>query len=306
MFRVNGKQYPSAPSITKGSAVLNLNIIFIFRTLFAAKLILAAFVTSLLYSQWALAQQSVLQVLPTRVLMQDNVRASTITLINRGDEEGSYRIFFRNIRANDDGEFTEVHSAIEGENFADELLRYSPRRITIPPRSKQNIRVLLRKPQGLSEGEYRSHLVFRKLPAQNSVLDQVDADREVALSIKPIVEVTIPVIVRHGETHATMSLSGLKIDTNSESKQSLAFTINREGNRSIYGDVDVWWLAADGKKENIALARGVSVYTPNDKRHFAIPLNSTEPLINNGKIKVEFQEDESYGGSLIVDAELTL
>ncbi len=121
-------------------------------------LLLSTVSASLTAPAIALAE-SILQVLPTRVVLEGPKRSMTVTLINRGDQDGNYRMFFRNIRANDNGEFSEVKEAIEGELFADNMVRFSPRRITVPARSKQSIRVLLRKPPGLDTGEYRSHLM---------------------------------------------------------------------------------------------------------------------------------------------------
>ena len=151
--------------------------------------------------------ESVLQVLPTRIVMEGPKRADTITLINRGDSDGTYRIFFRNLRASEEGRLAEVTEAIAGERFADRMVRFSPRRITVPARSKQSVRVLVRKPADIEAGEYRSHMVFRKMPGDSaaSESDQLD-DSNIGFSLKPIVEVTIPVIVRHGDVSATVSL----------------------------------------------------------------------------------------------------
>lgn len=256
-----------------------------------------------MFTSMPTSAESILQVLPTRVMLQGNKKSITVTLINRGDEEGNYRMFFRNIRTNDNGEFSEVEEPIAGENFADKMVRFSPRRISVPARSKQSIRVLLRKPQGLAEGEYRSHLVFRKLPSQNSILDQSDEQNTVGFSLRPIVEVTIPVIVRHGTLSASMSLANVEIKQNNELEAELQLTINRTGDRSLYGDLNVWLVKSDGNKRNIGMARGIAVYTPNDKRIFNLPLDLQDQSLSSGKLLLEFNEDPAYGGNLRADLE---
>lgn len=260
-------------------------------------LLLSTVSASLTAPAIALAE-SILQVLPTRVVLEGPKRSMTVTLINRGDQDGNYRMFFRNIRANDNGEFSEVKEAMEGELFADNMVRFSPRRITVPARSKQSIRVLLRKPPGLDTGEYRSHLVFRKLPTQGSILNQDAEANSVGFSLRPIVEVTIPVIVRHGDTDASMSLTDATLIKSNEFENGLQFTINREGNRSLYGDVDVWWVDNQGQKQNIAMARGVAVYAPNQKRVFSLPIDLLGKSASEGKLLLEFNEDPAYGGNL--------
>ncbi len=260
-----------------------------------------AFLLSLIVAQLMaltpqlVAAESILQVLPTRVVLAGNKRSMTVTLINRGDSDGSYRMFFRNIRADENGQFTEVETPVEGELFADNMVRFSPRRITVPARSKQSIRVLARKPQGLEDGEYRSHLVFRKLPSQNSVLEQANEDDGIGFSLRPIVEVTIPVIVRHGAINAELSLSDASLIDTGEGKE-IQFRINREGQRSLYGDVDVWWIDSSGNRSNLAMARGISVYTPNSHRIFSLPLETDPGTLAPGKIMLEYREDPAYGG----------
>lgn len=250
--------------------------------------------------------ESVLQVLPTRVVMDGPKRSANITLINRGDEEGSYRMFFRNIRTNDQGEFSEAKQALEGELFANNMLRFSPRRITVPARSKQSIRVVLRKPKDMPAGEYRSHLVFRKLPKQSSALDDEASNQALGFSLKPIVEVTIPVIVRSGKTMAKLSLSEATIRANASKGRDIHFTINRQGNRSLYGDVGIWWLKADGSRESVGLARGIAVYSPNDKREFEMPLELNQQQLDNGKLLIEYIEDPAFGGNLKTSLEVPI
>lgn len=250
--------------------------------------------------------ESILQVLPTRVVMQDQKRSMTVTLINRGDEDGNYRLFFRNIRANEHGEFSEINEAIEGEFFADKIVRFSPRRITVPARSKQSIRVVVRKPPNLADGEYRSHLVFRKLPSQNSVLSENNEENKLGFSLRPIVEVTIPIIVRHGQLQANIALTDVAVKTTSDNTKTIKFSINRQGNRSIYGDVDAWLIDPDGERTNIGMARGIAVYTPNDKRIFELPLTLDEANTSSGKVILDFNEDAAYGGNLTTQHDINI
>lgn len=287
-------RYPLLKLLSRASVYLGLHAFYLAAPILTLPLLSLASLAS---------AESILQVLPTRVVMEGAKRSVTVTLINRGDEDGNYRMFFRNIRANENGEFSEILEPQVDELFADKMVRFSPRRIMVPARSKQSIRVLLRKPAELEDGEYRSHLVFRKLPAQNSLLDQGSGENAVGFSLRPIIEVTIPVIVRHGETEATMTLSDATLVNPNELEESIQFTINRDGNRSLYGDVDVWWVNKDGQKQNIAMARGIAVYTPNLKRIFSLPLDLLGKNANEGKLLLEFNEDPAYGGNLKAELE---
>ncbi|WP_101760121.1 molecular chaperone [Oceanicoccus sp. KOV_DT_Chl] len=241
--------------------------------------------------------ESVLQILPTRVVLEKQ-RSMTVTLVNRGDDEGNYRLFMRNIRAEDNGKFreiTEQDEILDGELFSDKMIRFSPRRVTVPARSKQQVRIVLRKPKDLATGEYRSHLVFRKLPKQESVLD--DNDSEMDFTLKPIVEVTIPVIVRHGELEAKATIDNIALITDADNKQHIELNLHRQGNRSLYGDLDIWWTAANAKKQRVAYAKGLAVYVPNNSRKITISPLPEFTLSEQGTLQVEFTEDAAYGGN---------
>lgn len=257
--------------------------------------------------------EALLQILPTRVVLDDSTRLTSLTLVNQGDEDTSYRMFFRNIRMSETGQFNILteEDDVSDEKFADNMLRFSPRRITIPARGKQTIRIVARKPPGLEKGEYRSHMVFRRLPPQTSVLDRAE-NPELQLAIRPVVEVTIPVIVRHEKPDANVTLSDIQLtkdteynpSTNAEELQTVInIAINRKGDRSLYGDLDIHWTPKDGEKVKVGEANGISVYYPNKKRIFGLPLQlhnidgSSEPLnLSNGKLSATFEENPIYGG----------
>lgn len=107
-----------------------------------------------------------LMVHPTRVVFDGNTRTAQIDVINSGTETMTYRISLIRRRMTDTGEFVPVESAHEQERFADEMIRYSPRQVVIPPGGTQAVRLQLRKPANLEDGEYRSHLLFQALPPE--------------------------------------------------------------------------------------------------------------------------------------------
>ncbi|MEK9951769.1 MAG: molecular chaperone, partial [Curvibacter sp.] len=114
----------------------------------------------LLLGQGALADRSRV---PTRIVLAKNPRAAPVELMNTGSEPETYRINLVNRRMGENGEFIAIETPGPGEQFADPLLRYSPRQVTIPPGGSQTVRILLRKPADLPAGEYRSHLQFDRV-----------------------------------------------------------------------------------------------------------------------------------------------
>jgi len=245
--------------------------------------------------------------MPTRVVFEKE-NSTDVILVNRGDEAGDYRLFMRNLRTNDKGKFSEADTAQENELFADKMIRYSPRRVKVDANSKQSVRLVVRKPRGLADGEYRSHLVLRSLPSQESVLDTTEGEDDIAVAFKPIVEVTIPIIIRHGKLHATASVSNTSLTTNEKGEQEVSLTLGREGNRSLYGDFEFWWEPANNAKpQRVATAHGIAVYHPNPIREIIVKIETSDStLIKDGKLRIKFSEDPAYGGNAVTETLLTL
>lgn len=248
-------------------------------------------------STWAAGQ---LMVAPTRVIFTDRDRSATVNLINTGDKTTKYRISFVNKRMNDKGEFEEVVTPRPGEFFSADMIRYSPRMVELPPGKSQTIRLMLRKPANLEEGEYRSHLLFRALPPEtkNSIKSLAPSDdNKLTIQLTPVIGVTIPVIVRHGKLTAQIQLDNLSLSETPDPKVPLilGLSLHREGNRSVYGDITALFKPAGGKELVIGKARGIAVYTPNHVRHIRMRLQPPARLnLKDGILRVVFEE--SNGG----------
>lgn len=156
------------------------------------------------------AARADLMLYPTRLVFEKNQRAAQIELINNGAEPATYRLSLVNRRMGESGEFLPVAVAAPGELFAEPLLRFSPRQVTLQPGTSQTVRVMLRKPAELADGEYRSHLQFDKLAdtqGSTSVESQADAGRGIGVVLTALVGASVPVIVRHGATSASVALN---------------------------------------------------------------------------------------------------
>jgi len=248
-------------------------------------LIQSLFVLCLISSQALLAGES-LQVLPTRVVFE-KTRSAELTLANKGDQAGQYRILLRNLRTDETGAFSHAESEQEGERFAESMIRFSPRSVSIEPSGFQKVRLMIRKPKELEDGEYRTHMVFQSVPPE--VPSVLDDSQKVEVSVKPIVELTIPIIIRHGALTASASLQSPNF-----SDGNVIFELHREGNRSLYGDVGIYKEKAGGLGQQVGFIKGISVYVPNAMRRLTVPVQlkskPDQPLV------VQFHEDPNYGG----------
>jgi len=247
---------------------------------------------------------------PTRLVFDKNARSAQIELINNGTTPASYRISLVNRRMTDDGQFEAADTAQDGERFADDMLRYSPRQVTLQPGTAQTVRVLLRKPAELADGEYRSHLQFDKLPeveGSASIENRGANPGQIGVVINALVGAAVPVIVRHGVTNASVSLGALALQKDAARQPVLALQFNREGNSSVYGDLSVTFTPKNGAPRVLAQVGGIAVYTPNRLRKALVPLQV--PAGTNlaaGTLEVSYRDRPEAGGKLLAQASLNL
>lgn len=247
---------------------------------------------------------------PTRIILERNQRATQVELINNGTVAASYRISLVNRRMSESGTFSSVTEAAEGERFADGMLIFSPRQVTLQPGTAQVVRLMVRKPEALPEGEYRSHLHFEKLPDATDMASSVEPGdagaARIGVVLKALVGASIPVIVRHGATSATTTLSQLTLHpADGDKPRMLGFRIERSGNSSVYGDLTATLIPPTGPPLQVAQARGVAVYVPNAMRLAALPL-ATRSLPARGTLRLSYREPVDAGGKLLAEAELAL
>jgi len=247
---------------------------------------------------------------PTRIVFDKNTRAAQIELINNGSTAASYRISLVNRRMSETGQFEPAAQAQDGERFADEMLRYSPRQVTLQPGTAQTVRVMLRKPAELAEGEYRSHLQFDKLPEVEgaaSIENQGRNATQIGVVLNALVGASVPVIVRHGAMGASVTLGGLALQKDEAGRPQLALVFGREGGSSVYGDVSVTFTPKNGKVQQLGQVGGIAVYTPNRVRKATLPLQVPAGMaLTGGVLEVNYRERPEAGGKLLAQASLNL
>lgn len=237
-----------------------------------------------------------LLVAPTRIIL-DGKRGTQVILNNVGSEETTYRISLEIKRMTDQGELVDIDPAAtnEGEKAALSLIRYAPRRVTLLPNQPQSIRIGLNPVEGLPDGEYRVHMLFRALPKTAPVTDQNNAT-EVKIELIPLYGIAIPVIVRKGDLTATAALANARMDRDEEGPV-LAFDATRTGNRSVYGEFRV---SKAGVSEPIIVQKGIAIYPEVERRKVELQLSEAEAAaIRGNEIVIAYHETAENGGGMI-------
>ncbi|NQV99646.1 MAG: molecular chaperone [Rhodospirillales bacterium] len=249
-------------------------------------------------------------VAPTRVVLEGRTRTAQLTLSNTGSNTSTYRISIVNLRMNDDGSVTEITEPDPGQNFAEKLFRYSPRQITLAPGETQTVRILLRKPKDLADGEYRSHIFFRAVPDEaGQSVNQTATANGLQIRLIPVYGITLPIIVRHGKVALSTSLSEMKVSPPDDTNPlpTLGFRISRDGNTSAFGDFTATHISPSGEKTVIGEIQRLAVYTPNKSRTVKISLRVPDGLkLSEGEISLAFRAIEEDGGKILAESSLKL
>lgn len=249
--------------------------------------------------------QGDLMILPKRLVFDGSQRSQDINLANTGSDSATYAISIIQYKMTEDGNFEEITEPEDGQFFATDFLRYYPRRVTLPPNEAQTIRVQLTKTGNLSEGEYRSHIYFRAVEEQVALGQEETSEKEntISINIKAIFGISIPVIIRNGESTTSIELSDINLELEKENPK-LSIVINRSGNMSVYGDLTVIHVAENGTRTQVGAVKGISVYTPNEKRNFSFFLQNADTIdLQNGKLLISYSAE---GNKILDTSELIL
>ena len=175
-----------------------------FGKLLLAFALMAASALALPWFGAALAQKILPQILlvPSRLVFEGRVRNAYLTVNNPSAETQTYRIDILDMTMDAEGEFAIVEPPGRFEPSARNMITFSPRVVTIEAGGAQIVRMLVRKPANLAEGEYRSHLRFLTVPSASAAETPADEADALNIRIRPLYGVTIPILVRHGNQAA--------------------------------------------------------------------------------------------------------
>jgi P pilus assembly chaperone PapD len=241
-------------------------------------------------------------VAPTRLVL-DGRKGAEIILNNIGDEPATYRVSVEFRRMTEKGELLDVATPSASDRAAEDMIVYAPRKVTLAPHEPQAIRIAARPPQGLPDGEYRVHMLFRAIPPANPVVRPAgEQSKGVQFQLTPIYGVTIPVIVRLGNLEASAGIANVQLERR-DGGAAVGFDLTRVGTRSTYGEVRV--LKA-GVKDPVALMKGIAVYTEVPQRHVTIPLADAYKSGLTGPVTVEYIETFDDGRHLLAQTQAVL
>lgn len=253
--------------------------------------------------------QGNLLISPRRIVFEGTKRSMDLNLANTGQDTATYAISLMQMRMKEDGTFETITEPDPGQKFADRFIRFFPRTVTLGPNEAQVVKIQLIRTNELTPGEYRSHFYFRSVP-KIKPLGEEDAPKDsttISVRLTPIFGITIPAIIRNGETNARVTLSDLSLDLKSDSLPRISMLFTRSGNMSVYGDLSVDYVSTLGKITRVGVANGVAVYTPNERRRFQFNIYKVPGIdYRSGTLRVIYSAPSDVKPARLAEAELSL
>ncbi len=236
-------------------------------------------------------------VTPYRAVFEDRTRSQVLTLINRSDSVATFRMEWFNTIVDQDGNYETIkpedprYTSIKR---ADDFIRYSPRQVTLAPGDKQAVRIAVRKPANLEEGEYRSHLSFKQL---SDPREQSNAEAGINLSLN--LSISIPVIIRHGDLNVDAKINSVSHKKNygENAHDEFIVSVTRSGEASSYGSIKFYDFNDTNKENIIALVNNVSIFPETTTRDVSVPIfTPISPSIK--KFRVVYEGKNEYNKTI--------
>ncbi len=233
-----------------------------------------------------------LVIAPTKVIFkQGESKSQTLNLINRGDKPTTYRILSIYKQSNQDGSFTEIPTD-QAENSLGNLLRFSPRQVTVLPGKTQKVRVMLRSTARLKDKEFAGRLLFRAIPdiEETTVISESE-EKKAGFNLTALYGVSIPVLYWPEQTNASVVYKNLKNEI-LDNKVKISFDLIRSGNKSSYQDIKLSWKNPNGQIILLKEIKNMAVYFPQTQRKISVEagLNlinkAGQPIIELSEVKL--------------------
>ncbi|BAU56396.1 hypothetical protein HH1059_23270 [Halorhodospira halochloris] len=242
-----------------------------------------------------------IQIAPQRLFFDDQQRSAQVEVFNQSDEVQEYRVVVADVESDAYGRSELIDpvepAAGEREHHGADLLRHHPRQMTLGPGESQTVRIMSRVPDDVEPGEYRARFAVRTMPSADApaFAEEELEDDEVAVDIQALFAMTIPVGIQVGEPEGEPQIRGARFEAaeDDEDEDALQVTVARNGDRGIYGSLEVY---RPGDDEPI-LERGRAVISSSMEER-VLPFSLDEhDLAPGDELRVVYRafEDEGEG-----------
>ncbi len=228
-----------------------------------------------------------IMITPIQVVFEGRERFANVTIVNTGNKTNSYELAWVSLRMKDGGGGRYEKAKAPSSTFdLPKHIVFAPKRVTLGAGSKQKIRLALRRPANIPDGDYHAHLKFMPVPSDNSQSEGDNIDKgNPSVGVKVIVSYSIPVILRSGEVNVISEMGDMVLSRNENTGLLVAdIPIHRSGsNYSILGSLFVYHIDSNGKENLVGELGNAYILPEASNRIFRVNLTKN---ISGGSLRV--------------------
>lgn len=207
---------------------------------------------------------------PKRLVLDSATNDAVFRLVNSSSGRRTYELVWTQLRMDAGGRLVDAGDDAPGGVAG--LLRVAPTRVTLEPGERQTIRLLVRPPDNLPEGEYMSHLSFRPTGG----VDDAPSSGVSEVRLQARVGFSVPVIFRHGRLTSSVSVQPTEIDL---AGGIVNVDVAREGMASVFGRVEIYWGKPGAAGTRVGFLDGFAVYANVSRLLATVPLSPPEGVV---------------------------
>jgi P pilus assembly chaperone PapD len=223
---------------------------------------------------------------PTRILLSDTEKVTVINVSNLSSVERAYTLSAEDIVMTSDG------VTKNGENFpysAKRMIRFVPRKFSIPAGGRQSVRIMAKFPEGTADGDYHCHLNFVEDFSKRQAQTKDNSVPRASMEAPVQYTAMIPVILSHGNVSATVKMLDPKISKseNPDRPYKLSMELSRKGNAQGVAIFDYKYIPPNGGAEiSLGNKSTAYIYREVDKRTYSYEFQIPKESVPGGKLKV--------------------
>ncbi|WP_158968175.1 hypothetical protein [Paraglaciecola sp. L3A3] len=221
-----------------------------------------------------------------RIYLDNDNSTASFVMYNKSIVAESCQLSLVHNDFDETGQLTQLDDDIVPENSAKPWIRFSPKNFTADGRSPQTVRFTLRRKANTQPAEYRSYLEVYCDQVEDTTPKSATTSELPTIGVKPRLVQNVPIVVRTGKLNAEISFSKMSIDN-----KYVHFTVNRKGDRSVYGDIE---LVNKNNGEVLGFTSNNSLYTETTSTSHKLGFKN----IPVDQLALRFVEDKKYGGTI--------
>lgn len=240
---------------------------------------------------------------PMRVVLNDRERSTEVILINTSNKTKSFRVDWAQKKALSNGGYLDLDDK-QATSFpiASKMFRVSPKQVTLKPGARQIVKLAARRPKGLLDGEYRSHLKFTALPTGTA--DNGDS-RRTGIRLNLLLNYSIPIILRKGPMDYNVVINDANVKeyiVEGNLKREVNISMSRTGKNSTFGSLVAYWTPSNGGDEQrVGVLNSLNFFAELNQASRNIYWQFPDVTPRSGILRVTYEGAKEYQGQLLAE-----